>query len=173
MRNQLNEKEKGDIIIFIMLLIAYFLGAVVSSLLLRLNDGDLDAARYASLGLLIMVGLKLVASKAYVVLECEKSSCFGKSFPTTQFIYDNSKLKYSKSCHFCRNDVSHSHFNFRTGHTMNTVPRDEEEGHGDELDHGHHGSLRASVSNIDIVESKSDTIDHIRIPARATIQDGD
>ena len=98
LRKELSKKEKADIIILSSLLVAYFIGCVVSSILLNIRSGNpVENARYATLGLLIAVVITLFASKAYVVLECDKSSCLHDSCPTSQFIFENSAQIH----HYC------------------------------------------------------------------------
>ena len=98
LKKEISNKEKADIIILSSLLIAYFLGCVISSILLNIGSNSaIDNARYATLGLLVVVAIKLFASKTYVALECDRSSCLCDFCPTSQFIFENSAQLH----HYC------------------------------------------------------------------------
>lgn len=101
LKKKLSNKEKADVIILSSLLVAYFCGCIISSVLLNTGPNKAESnARYATLGLLIAVVIKLFASKTYVVLECDKASCLSDGCPTSQFLFDNSeKLHPSRFDH--------------------------------------------------------------------------
>lgn len=118
LKTELSNKEKADIIILSSLLIAYFLGCVISSILLNIGSRSaVDNARYATLGLLVAVAIKLFASKAYVALECDKASCLCDFCPTSQFIFENSAQIH----HYCVD-----HINTGPVKPTNSISRDIE-----------------------------------------------